>query len=279
MDYIGAVDQRQAIERAMLNLRKSGIPDSTVVKDIEKWRSHEKRMSNYPKISQRTYSRYFSGGISSVESGRLLFDFFSSSDGPHKQISRYFPVTQELCKDHRFVEDLMDRFNYGESGLKYSQLASVCGDFEFYRRSWHESDLNHFTRSWLKIWMSEDGIFRIKEIQNFNVNGKDICQEDEGSIVPYNNNLYAVTNSTQCMKAYLFEYFFKQIPALKSDYGCDDLVDDIGGVLLAVSGYGERPDYKFFARRCVVGNISMGHFHIDDFTGDKKMQYIISRVF
>lgn len=269
MTYLNSDDQKEQLQKAMQELKKRGHRDIEVVDAIDAWvPPREKQLR--PTIHPKTYARYRADGITNRHKGELLFDFFCRGPIEYRVISVDGLGIGAFVDDKTFVESIRTRFASARKANTYDVISSLVGSFELYRRSWQIQDGKHFVKSLLKI-EKLDGLYRLTEAQEFLIGEKEIDETDEGFIFPYATNFFAITNSPYCMKFYDFHEVFPE-PSV------DVSAREIRGNLLAISGKGEHPSYRFLAKRS-RGAVDMEHHHIDEFKDNKEMEQVFNYIF
>lgn len=270
MSYTGTPEQRALVQEAMQKLHKErDVPDSEAADSLKRWIATD-TSSVWPEITVRTYNRYRLKGVKGGRRGELIYNFLSRGPDRFRMISTALSGGRAFNDQQKFVNSMMTNFVSGDGGYEYHQLESMTYTYEFFRRSWRVDDGKHFIRSLLRI-EKDEGVFHLTEAQKFETAGTVIEEVDTGWIFPYSTNFIAQTNSTSSTKFYVFHDLF---PAPAQDQA----VMEMKGNLIAVSGKGPHPSFRFFARRLLAGAVDLGHYHVDEFEDDNDMNEILDYV-
>lgn len=270
LGYKGTAEQKEILQKAMKELHgERGVSDAQVVHEIRKWVGHRTH-SEWPDISTRVYNRYRLDGVKEFFKGELLYNFFSQGPDRFRMISGMYHGVAAMTEDQLFIDTMLRKFGASDRGYNYSHLESMAFSYQLYRRSWRIQDGKHFVRSLLRVEKLAN-VFRLTEIQSFNARGSDIDEVDNGWLFPYSTNFFALTNSPYCMKFYDFHDVYPE-PAEGI------AVNEMKGHLVAVSGKGEHPSFRIFARRSVSSAVKLDHCHVSDFKEDKSMHDVLEYI-
>jgi len=256
-------------QKAMQELHdERGVRDAEVIHAIGIWMG--RNADKWPEMSSKTYRRYREAGIKNFEKGNLIYTFLSKGPPRFRVLSSGLSDRRASTEDQRFVDSLLTKFSASDGGYEYDQMESIRFSYALYRRSWRVQDGAHFVRSLLRI-EKEGGVYHLMEVQDFEVRGRHRREVDKGFIFPYKTNFCGMTNSPHCMKFYDFH-------DIDPAPGNDVSVEDMFGNLIAVSGKGEDPSFRIWARRSRSEHVKLGHFRVDEFKDDDSMTDILNYI-
>lgn len=267
MPYDYSNDAIIRLRNAMKELKENRVSAAYVVSAIDKWAKDHR---NGATISESTYNNYRNPAMfRNGPQAALIYDFLEQSD--LYQTSHINEHGIDIStKSGSLVQRALRFFSTNGNGFPYGCLKSLEGKYVMYRKSWLEQSDGYFIQSQLQI-SKRKGVYIFEESQKYSFRGRDVREDDWGFILPYSANFFALTNSEQCMKFYAIHDFYPE-PNLKGE------VQTFEGNMIALSGRGPHPSFKFYCVRKSSGIVDLGIFHSDDIKENVQLFDIMGKI-